>query len=113
MKLVAFVVALAPLAAAAQQQDPAVQRALIERDRQSAEFARPELRDLHLRRDLQHLPARPDERNVEERERDAQPAAAEKPAKAPDYSPAFYPPLPLPGGPAHGVDVIPVQRRGS
>ena len=106
----ALLVALLPAWAGAQSNpnEAGIQRALIERDRQSAEFARPELRDLHLRRDLQHLPARPDERTAEERERNAQPVAAEKPAKAPDYGP-----LPLPGGPAHGVDVIPVQGRGS
>ena len=107
MKLAALVVVLAPLAALAQQQDPA-QRAVIERDRQSAEFARPELRDVHLRRDMQHLPARPDERTVEERERNAQPTVAEKPVTPPNYAP-----LPLPGGPTHGVDPIPVQGRGS
>jgi hypothetical protein len=33
--------------------------------------------------------------------------AVEKPIPGPDYSP-----LPLPGGPAHGVNVIPVQGRG-
>ena len=108
---------LAPVPAPAQQ-DPAVQRAVIERDRQSAEFARPELRDLHLRKDLQHLPPRPDERQAEERERNAQPVVPEQPAKAPDYGPAFYPPafyppLPLPGGPVHGVNPISVQGRGS
>lgn len=107
MKLAAFVVLLAPLAALAQQQDP-IQRALIERDRQSAEFARPELRDLHLRLDLRNLPARPDQRMVEERERNAQPALAEQPIKSPEYGP-----LPLPGGPAHVVDPIPVEGRGS
>ena len=98
---------LVPLATLAQQ-DPAVQRAVIERDRQSAEFARPELRDYHLRKDQQHLPARPDERQSEERERNALPALTEQPVKAPDYSP-----LPLPGGPVHGVNPIPVQGRGS
>jgi len=102
---VAMVLLLAPVAAPAQQQDP-VQRAVIERDRQSAEFARPELRDYHLRKDQQHLPQRPDERQAEERDRNAQPVA-EKPLPAPDYSP-----LPLPGGPANGVNVIPVQGRG-
>ncbi len=101
-----FLVLLASAAALAQQQDP-VQRAVIERDRQSAEFARPELRDYHLRRDQQHAPIRPDERQAEARERDAQPVN-EKPLPAPDYSP-----LPLPGGPAHGVNPIPVQGRGS
>ena len=98
---------LAPVAAPAQQ-DPAVQRAVIERDRQSAEFARPALRDFHLRKDLQHLPPRPDERQAEERERNAQPVAVENPGPAPDYTP-----LPLPGGPVHGVNPIPVQGRGS
>ena len=98
---------LAPLAAPAQQ-DPAIQRAVIERDRQSAEFARPELRDFHLREDLQHLPPRPDELQVEERNRNAQPVVSEQPAKGPDYAP-----LPLPGGPVHGVNPIPAQGRGS
>ena len=111
MKLAALVLVLAPMATSAQQQDP-VQRAVIERDRQSAEFVRPELRDYHLRKDQQHLPARPDERQAEERDRNAQPVPTEKPAQAPDGSPAFYPPLPLPGGPAHSVNVIPVQGRG-
>lgn len=107
MRLVLAALLLAPMAAPAQQ-DPAVQRAVIERDRQSAEFARPELRDYHLRKDLQHLPPRPDERQVEERERNAQPVVSEQPANAPDYAP-----LPLPGGPVHGVNPIPVQGRGS
>jgi hypothetical protein len=107
VRLVLAALLLAPMAAPAQQ-DPAVQRAVIERDRQSAEFARPELRDYHLRKDLQHLPPRPDERQAEERERNAQPVVSEPPANAPDYSP-----LPLPGGPVHGVNPIPVQGRGS
>ena len=106
MKLGLLLIALAPLAAFGEQAE--IQRALIERDRPSAEFARPELRDLHSRRDQQHLPARPDERVLESRERDAQPAASEKPVRAPDYRP-----LPLPGGPRHGVDPIPVQGVGN
>ena len=106
MKLGVLLIVLTPLAASAQQAE--IQRALVERDRQSAEFSRPELRDLHSRRDQRHLPARPDERMVESRERDAQPAGtAGKPAFAPDYRP-----LPLPGGPRHGVDPIPVQGAG-
>jgi hypothetical protein len=104
MRLAALLVALAPLAAPAQQ--PEVERALIERDRQSAEFSRPELRDLHSRRDQQHLPVRPDERALEAREREA--------FAAPENAPAMriYPPLPLPGGPRHGVEPIPVQGVG-
>jgi hypothetical protein len=99
-----LLIALLPLTASAQQAD--VQRAVIERDRQSAEFSRPELRDLHSRRDQQHLPARPDERALESRERDAFPVP-EKTQPAPDYRP-----LPLPGGPRHGVEPIPVQGVG-
>jgi hypothetical protein len=104
MKLGVLLVTLAPLAASAQQAE--IQRALIERDRQSAEFSRPELRDLHSRRDQQHLPVRPDERILESREREALPVP-EKTRPAPDYRP-----LPLPGGPRHGVDPIPVQGVG-
>jgi hypothetical protein len=104
MRLIVLILTLAPLAVVAQQAE--VQRALIERDRQSAEFARPGLRELHLRRDLQHLPARPDERALEARERDASPPPEPAPATR------TYPPLPLPGGPRHGVEPIPVQGVG-
>jgi hypothetical protein len=104
MRLCALLIAFAPLAAFAQQAEG--ERALIERDRQSAEFARPELRDLHSRRDQQHLPPRPDERALESREREAYPAP-EKPVSAPDYRP-----LPLPGGPRPGVEPITVPGSG-
>jgi hypothetical protein len=83
------------------------QRELMERDRQAAEFSRPELRDMPQRGYTG--PFRPDERALRARERD-------------DYSlqhqpvptaPANAPPLPLPsanpGGPVQGVDPIPIQ----
>ena len=105
MRRAILLVLLAPLAASAQQ--TAAERAVIERDRQSAEFSRPELRDFHARRDQQHLPPRPDERALEARERDAQPVPQRATPPAPDYRP-----LPLPGGPGHGVDPIPVQGGG-
>jgi hypothetical protein len=105
MKLAVLLIALAPLAASAQQTE--VERSVIERDRQSAEFSRPELRNFHSQRDQQHLPARPDERSLEGRERDAQPAPPERPAPAPDYRP-----LPLPGGPRPGVEPITVPGSG-
>ena len=92
----------------ADEQADAVQRALIERDRQSAEFARPALRERDAARDQAHLPLRPDERQAQARERDAQPAGATQPsAPPPDYRP-----LPLPRGPSHGVDPIPLQGLG-
>ena len=104
MKRAALLLLLVPLAASAQQTE--AERAVIERDRQSAEFSNPALRDLHSRRDQQHLPARPDERVLESREREAFPS--------PDPAPRLqnYPPLPLPGGPRHGVEPIPVQGVG-
>jgi hypothetical protein len=104
MKLAALLL-LAPLAAAAQSS--VMERAAIERDRQSAEFSRPELRDFHSRRDQQHLPPRPDESALEARERDAQPSPQRAAPPGPDYRP-----LPLPGGPRNAVDPIPVQGGG-
>jgi hypothetical protein len=107
MKLCALVLALVPLAASAQQQE--IQRMLIERDRQSAEFSRPELRDLHQRQDRSALGPRPDERGAQARERDAELLrTAPRPLPHPDAGP-----LPLPGGPQHGVDPIPVQGGGN
>ena len=104
--LAAALVALAPLVAHA---DDPVQRAVIERDRQSAEFANPELRNFGRQRDAQHLPQRPDQRDVERRARDAEALQGAPPvvAPAPDYRP-----LPLPGGPSNGVDPITVPGIG-
>jgi hypothetical protein len=90
-------------------QQAEIERALIQRDRQSAEFARPELRDLHLRQDMQQAPPRPDERVMQARERDAFPAR-NSPAR--DEASAYSRPLPLPGGPRPLVDPIPVQGLG-
>ncbi|HUQ75297.1 MAG TPA: hypothetical protein VM183_11265 [Burkholderiales bacterium] len=104
----ALLLVLVPLPAAA---DPSmhqaeIQHALIQRDRQSAEFSRPELRDLHTRQDQQHRPMRTDERAFQGREREG--FRREQPAvRVPDYRP-----LPLPGGQRHGVDPIPVQGLG-
>ena len=82
--------------------DEATQRALIERDRQAAEFAHPELRDWHNAQDQAHRPARPDERAAEQRERDAYLLHKAVPATPPpDYAP-----LPLPGGPRPGVEPV-------
>ena len=105
MKRAALLLLLVPLAASAQQTE--AERAVIERDRQSAEFSNPALRDLHSRRDQQHLPARPDERAAEAREREAQPLPERAAPPAPDYRP-----LPLPGGPRPGVEPITVPGSG-
>ena len=104
--LAAALVALAPLVA--HGDDPG-QRAVIERDRQSAEFANPDLRNFDRQRDAQHLPPRPDQSDVERRARDAEALQGAPPvvAPAPDYRP-----LPLPGGPSNGVDPITVPGIG-
>jgi len=106
VKRLAFA-ALAALFSVAHADQPAdaIQRELIQRDRQSAEFARPALRGPDAARDQAHLPTRPDERQAQARERDAEVfSQRQAPAPAPDA-----PPLSLPGGPGHGVDPIPVQ----
>jgi len=108
VKPLAAALVAVPLIATAQGQAD-VDRAVIERDRQSAEFANPELRDFHQRQDAAHRPVRPDERAAQTRERDAEELAEKAVPVAPAPS---YPPLPLPGGPTHGVDPIPVQGRG-
>ena len=104
----ALLLALAPAWVAAQSNphQAEIQRALIERDRQSAEFSRPELRELHTRQDQEHRPMRPDERAAQARERESVAREEKRPAM-PDYRP-----LPLPGMPRHGVDPIPVQGVG-
>jgi hypothetical protein len=86
-----------------------IDRALIQRDRQSAEFARPELHDLHQRQDMTRAPPRPDERVMQSREREAYPAI---PAPAPAEASPYARPLPLPGGARPLVDPIPVQGVG-
>lgn len=101
---------IAPSLAAPAEAERQTQRALIERDRQAAEFSRPELRDMPRRSDAE--PLRADERVLRSRERDAY---LLRPAQAPGAAepPAFEPPLPLPSSipwrPGHAVDPVPVQ----
>jgi hypothetical protein len=109
---VALLLVLAAGAAAADEAD--ILRALVQRDQQSAEFAagvyRIRLQPLHENQLLRlYGPVRPDERANMARERDAELLRLPPPAAA-TYSPMA--PLPLPGGPRHGVDPIPVQRGG-
>jgi hypothetical protein len=100
----AVLVALVGIAHADEPAD-VIQRELIQRDRQSAEFAHPALRGPDMAREQAHLPLRPDERQAQARERDAEVYREwQAPAATPDSRP-----LPLPGGAGHGVDPIPVQ----
>jgi hypothetical protein len=105
MVLVAF-----PGIGEAQQQE--IQRALIQRDQQSAEFARKGLENLHARQlqeASQPLPSHllPYQRETMKRESEqtkigTDPISPREKGSVPDYRP-----LPLPGGPRHGVEPIP------
>ena len=83
------------------------ERELMERDRQAAEFSRPELRDMPQRGYA--APFRPDERILRARERDEYLL----PHAPTPHAPAIGSPLPLPSslpwGPGRPVDPIPVQ----
>jgi len=118
MKLVAAFTLGAACSFAAANNDEAIQRALIQRDQQSAEFAArvhgrdaSRLQELHarqLREPLQPMTElRPYQRQRMADERGLlalpPPVARTKPAALP---------LPLPGGPRHGVDPIPAQGLG-
>lgn len=114
-----------PFACMAQEQE--IQRALIQRDQQSAEFAAgvrssqgySALQDLHARQLLDaSRPLHPDP----EIARQLQPYQRQKmadertlvlpPPVVRVQPPAPPLPLPLPGGPRHGVDPIPAQGPG-
>src|SRR5687767_2973705 len=102
---VLMVLAAFPVIGEAQQQE--IQRALIQRDQQSAEFARKGLGSRHVRQlqEASHpLPAHllPYQREKMSEEREQAGAEAKLLPAAPDYRP-----LPLPGGPRHGVEPVP------
>jgi hypothetical protein len=106
--LVAALIALpAPCRADPAEAERQAQRALIERDRQAAEFSRPELRNMAQPGDA--TPLRPDERVLREREREAYLLQISPMRQTPDAQA----PLPLPGRPGPAVDPIPVQGPGS
>lgn len=118
MRLLWLLLAVLPFATGANDQE--IQRALIQRDQQSAEFSNRALETVHARQ-------RPDpaiapelrsyERSSMAREREAELLRLSPPVRKsgsdPDLQPDSLRPLPLPGGPRHGVDPIPVQGLGS
>jgi hypothetical protein len=122
MRLVVVVLLAAACTFAAAHDDAAaIQRALIQRDQQSAEFAArvrgddvARLEALHARQlqePVQPIPQfRPYQRQrmAEERTLTLSPPIA----RAPPAVSAFLRVLPLPGGPRHGVDPIPAQGLG-
>ena len=118
MKILAAALWLPAFACGAQALD--IQRALIQRDQQSAEFAAqvrgsPEvgrLQQLHAAQLREaSLPIYPEALMPYQRERMAQDREFLLPAPVVRAKPAEKA-LPLPGGPRHGVDPIPVQGTG-
>jgi len=105
MKLVLALLVAFP--AFASNHEKEVERALIERDRQSAEFSNRSLEGFHSRQLTE--PGRPDERARQARERETELLRA-PPLGRSGSDPEF--PLPLPGGPVHGVDPVPAQGAG-
>jgi hypothetical protein len=116
---VALAAVLAALPSAAQEIE--IQRSVIQRDQQSAEFAArvrgadtAALQQLHARQltEVMTIPVqtelRPNQRQTMANERELvlppPPMLVKQPEK-----PAPSSPLPLPGGPKHGVDPIPVD----
>ncbi len=105
------------VSAAAAAQEDVLRRAVIERDQQSAEFAagvrRSQLEALHQRQLLEATTLQEPAgyaRARMTRERDSLLFQLPPPlVSAPRRNDA---PLPLPGGPAHGVDPIPLQGLG-
>jgi hypothetical protein len=79
----------------------------MERDRQAAEFSRPELRDMPQRGYA--APFRPDERALRSRERDEYLLQHEPVPPAPANEPPLPLPLSIPRGPGRGVDPVPIQ----
>jgi len=109
-----------PFAAIPNEQE--IQRALIQRDQQSAEFAagvnRGSLENLHQRQLLEAgRPLHPDPEIARqlgpyERERMAREREGFVLQLPPPKVHQAEKPLPLPGGPRHGVDPVPSQRLG-
>ena len=121
--LVVLAAALLPFSGLADEQE--IQRSVIQRDQQSAEFAArvrgadtSGLEQLHARQLIEA--ARPIEPNLRpyQRQKMADERALVLPPPSvtlakPVERPASSTPLPLPGGPRHGVDPIPSQGPGN
>jgi len=114
--LLAFTLSVGAFAIQAQEQE--IQRALIQRDQQSAEFAArlrgadtSALEQLHARQLVEAARPLQPELHPYQRQRMADERLLVLPP--PTVTLATPPePLPLPGGPRHGVDPIPAQGPG-
>jgi hypothetical protein len=106
---------LMPLSCFGNPHEQEIQRALIQRDQQSAEFAagvnRPAVESLHYRQNQEMLgrELKPYDRERFVREREGFVLQLPPPRANPLSSSE---PLPLPGGPQHGVEPVPSHRGG-
>jgi hypothetical protein len=104
MKRLAALLAFASLACGANADDRDTQRAILQRDQQSAEFAagahRAELETLHQRQQLE-MAVNP------------QPADYLRGRMAQEREQALRQPLPLPGRPAANLEAIPLKGFGN
>lgn len=108
-----FFVGLIPALSLANPNDQEINRALIERDQRTAEFAagvngadRRGLEILHQRQLFEARPLQPHHRAQMTREREGF-VLRLPPPRTRDSS---QKPLPLPGGPKHGVEPVPTDR---
>jgi hypothetical protein len=117
---VLFGLALCALALPAAAQEQEIQRSVIQRDQQSAEFAArvrgadvSRLEQLHARQLTEAVrPLQPELDRSFQRQRMADERTLVLPPPAVTLVKLPEKPLPLPGGPEHGVDPIPVQGPG-
>ncbi|HZM37422.1 MAG TPA: hypothetical protein VFC18_23395 [Burkholderiales bacterium] len=115
-RLVILLLGLIPALSLANPQEE-INRALIERDQRTAEFAagvngnvdRRALEILHERQLFEARPLQPYHREQMAREREGF-VLQFPPPRGVNKPPAAQKPLPLPGGPRHGVDPVPAQR---
>lgn len=114
---IALTLCLGALTAKAQEQE--IQRALIQRDQQSAEFAArargadsSSLEQLHARQLAEAARPLQPELHPYQRQKMADERALVLPPPTVTLARPPEGPLPLPGGPRHGVDPIPAQSPG-
>ena len=116
--LVVLAAALMPLCAFADEQE--IQRSLIQRDQQSAEFAArvrgadtSRLEQLHARQLIEAARAIEPDLRPYQRQKMADERTLVLPPPSVTLAKPVERPLPLPGGPRHGVDPIPSQGPGN
>jgi hypothetical protein len=101
---------LLPLSCLANPHEQEIQRALIQRDQQSAEFAagvnRPALETLHYRQNQELAGREPKPYDRQRMAREREGFVLRLPPPKANAAASDLKPLPLPGGPQHGVQPV-------